>query len=186
MPLTIIHLYFIAVFCATANCYALNSRNLQNDGGGIARIAIPDQFPFQVAIFATTTVADNATVQNHSCDGSIITNRWILSVASCVEWFAIYRMHLVLGGQQSIGDGVRYDYDEYVIHPEYLGIESFYLHNIALIRTNREIQFTANIQPISLFMARIDADNLGQISTWVSHMNHFFFFSFCCLVFVFN
>lgn len=132
----------------------------------------PDQFPFQVIINATDTIEilDNLTVSSHICSGTILSERWILTSAICLPWGPGMQRDLLLelGGQHLMGDGIRYDIEKFVVHPEFNGTINQNNHNIALIQTNRTIEFSKQIQPVGLSALKIGETYAAQFTGWVS------------------
>lgn len=112
------------------------------------------QFPHQVSLRRIAS-------HQHYCAGSIISERWILTAAHCVEMYRPPYIYAVVGSidrRQGLNIGLSYE----LTHPNHtVNVKKF---DIALLHTNRSIPFDTNIQPIAL----PTADTIGSITTYVS------------------
>lgn len=156
----------VALLSREAVGSAIYSRKTSRMENGVP--AAPDQFPYQVMI-NRTSIYENTTYIQHICTGTILNERWILTSAICVAWTPHSDFSLELGGQHLKGDGIRYDIEQIIIHPEFAGTINLNNHNIALIQTNRTIEFGKQIQPIRLSTVDVGEHYEAQFSGWVSY-----------------
>ncbi|KAG4073551.1 hypothetical protein HA402_000775 [Bradysia odoriphaga] len=107
------------------------------------------QFTYQVSI----TTSD----YEHCCFGALLSDRWILSSATCVvsiTFFDLSDVTLTVGGY-NVREGCSYMSDYMKIHENFNAIT---LENdIALYRTDRPITFNQDIQPIPYFKGNMPA-----------------------------
>lgn len=169
--------FFVAFICLNEAISSFPYKNrlradIQRIYGG--QQAAPGQFKFQVA-FQQSFQFENFTESIHFCSGSILSENWILTSATCVfdddadnvESSTLANVSLVIGGQQALNKGVIYKIDHIILHPEYKGEETFYEHNIALVKTTQPIKFNDQIQPIELSENDANEGIVAQISGWV-------------------
>ncbi|XP_076394333.1 transmembrane protease serine 9 [Megachile rotundata] len=104
------------------------------------RDASSGMFPYQVSL------RQNG---RHFCGGSIISSRYILTAAHCVEGMNnLKAMSVVVGTNQLNSGGVSYGVEKAVYHKDY---DEYYLVNdVAVIRVDRNIAFNNLVKPISL------------------------------------
>ncbi|XP_046448092.1 brachyurin-like isoform X2 [Daphnia pulex] len=105
----------------------------------------PNEFPWQVFL-----VLEKANHQLFSCGGSLISDRWILTAAHCLENVAI--VHVTLGAHNVDDDQEihqeNYRSRDYYIHPDW---DSNTLQgDIGLIRLPQSIDFSDYVRPICL------------------------------------
>ncbi|CAD6214576.1 GSCOCT00004123001.2-RA-CDS [Cotesia congregata] len=100
----------------------------------------PDgKYPYQVSLNVSGW---------HSCGGSIISNRFILTAAHCVLDVPKSFMTIIAGTNSLSKGGNVYKVDEIFIHDF---SPSIFINDIALIRTASEIEFSGDkVQPIKL------------------------------------
>lgn len=98
------------------------------------------QVPWQAAIISGRTLL---------CGGSIISNRWILSAATCVEEFTNPLQYKIrVGSADQFQGGKLYGVDAYKIHEQYDEETSDY--NFLLFRLREELSFSETVQPIRM------------------------------------
>lgn len=100
--------------------------------------------PYQVFLHISTP---NAT---YFCGGSLLSNEWILTVASCTSNKVVGIVaHLGTTNVYADQPGKVLSYaKEIFIHPEY-DMERL-KNDVSLIRLNASVAFTANIKPVNL------------------------------------
>ena len=80
-------------------------------------------------------------------------DRYILSAAHCMTPFVEDEIKVALGVHSlSTIEHLEtvYDVDTIIVHPEYAHDDPYQLNDIALLRLDREVQFSSKIQPICL------------------------------------
>lgn len=174
----------LAVFVGTSLSFRLDAsvdKNFENNriiGGSTAG---PGQFPYMASLRRYDTV-----IWRHLCGGSILSNRWILSAASCT--FGIYSKPsnlVVVVGAHHIQNGGRIYYLERIVnHPQHNN--SIFKNDISLLRTNETIQFNDVIRPIRLRRRFVDAGVASTVSGWgwsqvrKNLLRFFFHFAYRC------
>lgn len=117
--------------------------------GGFA--AHKGQFPYQ-ALYRPRVPDPPSSYHNNTCGGAIITNRFILTAASCIVSAAADSV--VVLGFSNLADGKAYDVKQVFIHPDFVfngnasnpDVQPIY--DLALIQTKRKIEFTRLISPV--------------------------------------
>lgn len=137
--------------CCTSKAYKIQSRIV---GGSDAK---REDHPHNVAFLVENGIA--------MCGGSILSDRVILSAASCMkdfvdtpyELFASFQSDVMLDDET---DGATIE--KILLHPSYNG--KYFTNDLALLKTTEKIQFTAQIQPIELPTSPLPSDD-GQVVT---------------------
>lgn len=122
-------------------------------GGGLT--AQPGQFPFIVSL----RLFDNS----HQCGGSILSERWILTAAHCVDLPAEL-MRVVVGAHHVTDDGHEHTISRIVVHEGY-SIQTI-SHDIALIEVAEPIEFGERVQPVELEREPVGAGERATIAGW--------------------
>lgn len=127
-------------------------------------LASAGQFPHQASLRVKYS---NSNVFRHTCGGSIITNRFILSAAHCFP--AAYHNAsanyiVVLGAHNKTGDGIEYGVERIFVHPGWDASEI--IHDVGLAQTNRDIVFTPIISPIPVSRNFINSSYRAVTSGW--------------------
>ncbi|KAF5287782.1 hypothetical protein FQA39_LY15718 [Lamprigera yunnana] len=113
------------------------------------------QFPFQIAI----------TYNNqHSCGGSILDIRTVLTAANCIEGYDVKDMTVVVGTNKNNAGGVTHSVSSVVYHSEFTLITA--RHDIGLIKLDSEISFNEKVQPIELNTDYIGENVECVVSGW--------------------
>lgn len=111
--------------------------------------AKPGQFPYMASVRELGRFYDVDTMVHwrHTCGGSIISNRWVLTVAHCTNGppsaFRIY-----LGAHHIINDGTAYTVKRVVVHPNYKAPSAN--SDISLMKTAKRIKISELVKPIPL------------------------------------
>lgn len=131
-------------------------------GGYLAR---PGQFPHQASLRAIRN--NNGFV--HTCGGTIVTNRFVVTAAHCLQYLnnVTSNFKLVLGAHNRSGgedDGVAYAIERVFIHPGWN--LSIIIHDVGLVQTIAEIEFTATIRPIPISRQFINSSYRAITSGW--------------------
>ncbi|XP_014206306.1 chymotrypsin-2-like [Copidosoma floridanum] len=123
-------------------------------GGGDA----PDgKYPYQVSLRAPSS---------HSCGGSIINKRWILTAAHCISGRPanFFKVH---AGSTKLDDPQAQVYQsEKVVYHEGYG-QGLGVNDVGLIRVSRDIDFNEKVQPIQLASEEFTkVDYLATLTGW--------------------
>ncbi|KAF5298018.1 hypothetical protein FQR65_LT09829 [Abscondita terminalis] len=97
-------------------------------------------YPYQVSLRSTSN--------SHFCGGSIISNKWILTAAHCLNGRTPSEVIVVVGTNNLNSGGVPYGVAEFISHSSYN--EGTNVNDIALVRISGSISFSTNIKPIQL------------------------------------
>lgn len=153
MKLTALVYLAICIVLAFASDSAIETRIVRGQN------AIPGQFPYQASLRTVLS-------RTHFCGASIISNRFLLTAAHCNSGFRRipYFIVVVVGAVHRRFDGVAYRIDKIMRH-QYFSTFGL-LNDISLIRTAKEIVFTANIQPIALPKQNVAANTSVVASGW--------------------
>lgn len=108
------------------------------------KTAAERQFPYQASLQQNTVINPG----NHSESGAIITNRHILTWATFGENQTPVYTHAVVGLWRLDKVGIRMELDAIYSHQRVWSER--YRHNIAVVKTKKEIIFNDYVQPIAL------------------------------------
>ncbi|XP_041653746.1 coagulation factor IXa [Cheilinus undulatus] len=130
------------------------------------RVVLPGEIPWQVALIARPS-------GQLFCGGSILSERWIITAAHCLEE-GQGSYFIRLGEHNSyINEGTEQDYEvlEEHIHPRYNATVSLYNHDIALLCLKTPITFSARVRPIcigpkSFTEALVKRSSPATVSGW--------------------
>ena len=90
-----------------------------------------------------------------------MVSRYILTAAHCLNPFVEDEIRVALGFHSLSTiehlDTV-YDVEAIIMHPDYRQDDPFQLNDIALLKLNRDVEFTSKIQPICLPDQSIEVD----------------------------
>ncbi|XP_017770707.1 PREDICTED: chymotrypsin-1-like [Nicrophorus vespilloides] len=144
-------LILFTTLIAAASCFKLDWRIV----GGLE--AEDGQFPYQVSL---------QSKGKHTCGGSIITDKWILTAAHCVIGVSSSSLTVVTGTNKLDKAGASYPVAKVIHHEDY---NSFLLqHDIALIKVKEAIEFNEKVQPIALADQELEDGEDCVLSGWGS------------------
>ncbi|KAL5277982.1 hypothetical protein ACFFRR_002927 [Megaselia abdita] len=110
----------------------------------------------------------------HSCGGSLINHRTVLTAAHCLIQTTENMLKVRLGSKHISQGGQVYKVEKLEIHPKF---NTFTLnYDIAYLRLNQSVTITENVKPITLSGKR-DTLKHGEIATiygWGIQHQHFF------------
>ncbi|KAL0124386.1 hypothetical protein PUN28_006308 [Cardiocondyla obscurior] len=128
--------------------------------------ALDGAFPYQVSL--RTDPAD--PINTHFCGGAIISERYVITCAHCIEPFReqLDDLYVAVGSNYLDGNNTDiYKVMELIIHAGYN--ELMHLNDIGLIITFGSINFNSNVQPIALPTADRNYENYPLlVSGWGS------------------
>ncbi|KAJ8675467.1 hypothetical protein QAD02_011253 [Eretmocerus hayati] len=116
----------------------INNRNPRVRGGFSAG---PKEYPFMVSL---------VYYRKHECGATIISKDIILTAAHCVQARWIEKMQIRAGTERSDCGGRLYNVTKISYPSDY---EHLYTGDIAIVRVEPSIEFTENIDSVSLFQA---------------------------------
>ena len=96
------------------------------------------QIPWQTIIL--TCSSSRHQKMCYFCGGSLISNRWVISAAHCMQGTSISKTKVRVGGNLLNG-GLKYGIDRKIIHPNFEMTKLFSSPDAALVRTVDEILF---------------------------------------------
>lgn len=133
---------------AIRNTTSIRSATLSNKITN-GELASPVDYPYFVSI---RLPAFGCLGTSHLFAGTILSSRWILTVALYMpeafdphDRFSLF--YAVVGSGDANSDGIRYDIDHFVRHPAYDNTNLN--NNIAVMRVNRTIEMNERIQPMA-------------------------------------
>lgn len=103
-----------------------------------------EDYPFMISLRGRTG--------GHSCGGSILNERWILTAAHCVDYYSTVYYQSVQVGRSDVSrevDESVHFIEDVVIHPHY-NPDNSYVNDIALIRLKDSLVFSDTVQPVTL------------------------------------
>lgn len=136
------------------------------------------QFPYQVSLRRVHRINGGSNHSMHYCGGSLISDRWIISAAHCAKDRAlndsILKNVVVVGAQHLYNDGIWYNIEKVIIHPD-SGIEK---NDLSLVRTQKRVFFNRHIQPIPIGKYDPVYNDIAVISGWGDNQVRNLFFCF--------
>lgn len=118
--------------------------------------AKPGQFPHQISL---------RSLGHHSCGGSILSSRFVLTAAHCV-WKKFAPTYTVVVGAHKKGsnDGRAHTVTRFIAHEDYN--YKTLQHDVALVELKTPIDFDDRVAPISLRREFIGAGIEAVTSGW--------------------
>lgn len=165
-----VNIFLIVVSLGLASAFHIDASaesNIERIIGG--EVATRGQFPYQVSLRYARVAWDpeqqvNRTRYFHSCGGSILNPRWIITAAHCTQR-GIRGMYVITGALNiNDTDGVRYPVEQIINHPDYGNGESLH-SDISLIRVRWAIQYNERVQPIKI-SRRVATEGMAVVSGW--------------------
>lgn len=153
--------------CAILAVIIGSSTSFQLEGDRIidGQTAKPGQFPYQVSLRVPYLVGHDIAYA-HYCGGSIISNRWILSAAHCMDgkYSTPSNILVYIGAHHYKNDGRRYFLSKIVKHPKYDW--RILKNDVGLLQTVETIQFSATVKPIQLSKGFVNKGVVATVSGW--------------------
>lgn len=137
--------------------------NESNRGGREATIG---KFPYSVSV----QLKRHGMSYRHSCGGSIVSNRFILSVANCYDKQYKHRYRVLVGAHNLRKSGTAYAVEEWIVHLHFevdlsQGNPTI-KNNLAMIKTAKEIEFGALVSAIPLGNSYILQGGNAVVAGW--------------------
>lgn len=129
--------------------------NVSIVGGSDAKLG---QFPYQALL--------TDDLQIPYCGGSIISARYILTAAHCVEGVEVGDFYILVGltNRTAGGDGDKYEVEDIIVHegndPENIS------NDISLIKLKSDIKFSDNVQIAPLRTTPVNGGEVALASGW--------------------
>lgn len=118
--------------------------------------AVEGQFPYQVSLRKNTF---------HICGGSVITEKWILTAAHCVDGGYPTKVYSIRAGSSNrIVRGVIHNVTKVIVNEDYDSKKD--LNDLALLELETPLVFSENIQAIPLESEEIPIGSEIVISGW--------------------
>lgn len=119
------------------------------------------QVPWQVALLYGGS---------QRCGGSIVSKRWIVTAAHCLEGINPKRYTVLVGTTDKLYGGQRFSVEGYAIHKKYGSLD----YDFGLLKLSEELTFDESVQAVAL--PELDAEDLvdGEttfISGWGNTQN---------------
>lgn len=129
--------------------------------------------PNQFLHFVSFRILD--LVIPHFCSGTIITRHFILTTAICInERTDPARITLVVGTQHMQEVGQRHRIANVIRHPQFTGnVTDFLSNNLAIVETEKPIEFNERVQPARIYLREIDPEQLVSMPGWHEVIKHF-------------
>ncbi|KAL1501977.1 hypothetical protein ABEB36_007195 [Hypothenemus hampei] len=120
-------------------------------------IATPHQYPYQVALYIWKQVTQ------YFCGGVLISLRWVLTAAHCVDYATEILVYLGTHDltQSETGSRVIYNTSTYIIHENYDSV--LFQNDVALIRLPEEVALNQYIATIPISQG--NQTYVGEMST---------------------
>ncbi|XP_055626194.1 chymotrypsin-1-like [Toxorhynchites rutilus septentrionalis] len=100
----------------------------------------------------------------HICGGAIISNRWILTAAHCVDGETPGEINVLVGTNSLKEGGQLYESEKFIQHKQYNDPQ--FSNDIALIRLKSELQLAANVSIIEYSEREIGANLSVKLTGW--------------------
>lgn len=122
--------------------------------------ASENQFPFLVSL----RILKDGTHKHH-CGAAIISNRFILTAAHCYKSKTIQNDYRIsVGARMREDQGEQYAVKQFVIHPKFNPVSK--INDVAVIKTDKEIAFSAKAAAIKINRNTIDGRVNAIIAGW--------------------
>lgn len=135
-----------------------------------------DGLPGTVGLFPWFVYIQQRNWFAESCGGTIIAPTWVVSSADCRnDWdLTVYRVFIgAVNWQFDSASSQIIETNQFYNHPLYVDSEGNRTNNIALLELPTEIQFSLNVQPISLPW-EYTSDSFEGLGLWiVAAIEHF-------------
>ncbi|XP_014209722.1 chymotrypsin-2-like [Copidosoma floridanum] len=133
-------------------------------GGRIieGQIAPDGAFPYQASLRRS---------QRHSCGGSILNERWILTAAHCLTGLSDGGLNVVVGTNELNSGGTVYKSVKILYHHKY-NIHNV-INDVGLVKVNATIKFSEKVKPVTLANRDVDFDNYpATLAGWGIHQKN--------------
>lgn len=117
-------------------------------------------YPYMVSLQVTT----NSGETYHNCGASILNSRHVLTAAHCVDKQNASTMSIVVGTNDLASkEGVRYNAESFLMHPNYVELST---SDIAIIKVADTIVFNDRVNPVELETEYVNAGVRVMLTGW--------------------
>lgn len=103
---------------------------------GGSTVGSASQYPYQCGLFYNN---------GFTCGGALITNRWVVTAAHCIEGRTAGSMSIRVGSTSQTG-GTQYQISRLIIHESY----GNFMNDIGLMQTTSNVALSGNVATINL------------------------------------